>query len=122
MKLKLKIGLAVLAVVALIAGFAGVAISNDPIRQSDTDVRQWLLSKTPTGSHFSDVSSFLEHNGWHDERYQQRIPAPAAQPFLGGEIGNYQGIPWHTSVRAFWEFDDDGRLLDIQIERIKDSP
>lgn len=119
--MKWKIGVTISAVIVLIAILAGVAISNDPIRQSNDDLREWLFSQTPIGSSLSDVSSFLEQKSWHDERYQQRVPAPANQPFLGGEIGSYQGVPWHTSVRAFWEFDDD-RLVDIQIERIKDSP
>ncbi len=37
-----------------------------------------------------------------------------------GELGSYQGFPWHTSVRALWEFDGSDRLANIRIQRIMD--
>lgn len=115
-----------LAVIAVGVGAVAIYIATrpaaDPLRQSDAGVRSWLLSTTPLGSDLVDVRSILERHGWHDERFQQARPRPAAEPFLGGEIGSYQGLPWHTSVRAFWEFDGDNRLVDIRIERILDSP
>ena len=99
-----------------------IAIASNPFRRPDASVRAWLLTKTPLGSSLEDVRSLLEQHGWHDERFQDTLPRPAAVPFLGGEIGSYQGLPWHTSVRAFWEFDSNNRLVDIRIERIMDSP
>ena len=97
-------------------------LASNPLRRSDASVRAWLLIKTPLGSRCADVRAVLEHHGWQDDRIQQTLPRPAADPFLGGEVGSYQGFPWHTSVRAFWEFDSSDRLVDIRIQRILDSP
>jgi hypothetical protein len=105
----------------------GVAIAcwqlaSNPLRKSDATVQEWLFSKTPLGSRIDEVRPFLDQHGWNDPRFQKTWPRPAKEPFLGGEIGSYQGLPWWVSVRAFWEFDDDGRLTNIQIERTYDSP
>lgn len=107
---------------AAIAILVVAVISANPLRRSDASVRAWLLTTTPLGSGLDDVRTVLEQHGWHDEVFQRTQPPPASEPFLGGEIGSYQGLPWHTSVRAFWEFDSNGRLADIRIERLLDSP
>jgi hypothetical protein len=114
---------AILALAAVAVGLVvDLSFNSNPLRQSDARLRAWLLSKTPLGSNLAEVRSVLDQHGWHDVRFQQMLPHPAAEPFLGGEIGKYQGLPWHTSVRAFWEFDSSNRLVGIQIQRIADSP
>jgi hypothetical protein len=105
----------------------GVAIAcwqlaSNPLRKSNASIREWLFSKTPPGSRIDEVRQFLDERGWDNPQFHKRWPPPADEPFLGGEIGSYQGLPWWITVRAFWEFDDTGRLTDIQIERIHDSP
>jgi hypothetical protein len=115
-----KLVIAVLSMIAV--GALSIAVASNPLRKSDVELRAWLLAKTPLGSSMADVRSLLDRHGWHDARFQQRRPLPATEPFLGGDIGSYQGLPWHTSVRAFWEFDSSNRLVNIRIERILDSP
>jgi hypothetical protein len=109
------------AVVSIIAWCAFYVISN-PLRKSDAELRTWLLKKTPIGSSKTTVSKTLDPIGWNDPRYQRMWPSPATKPFLGGPLGGYQGFPWYVTVSAFWEFDDDGRLKNIRIDRVYDSP
>ena len=112
----------------LIVGGIAVAVlvtawmASNPLRRSDASVRAWLLTKTPLGSSRAEVRAVLEQQGWQEARFHQTRPSPAADPFLGGEIGSYQGFPWYTSVRALWEFDSSDRLVDIRIQRVMDSP
>jgi hypothetical protein len=111
----------VIVAVLVIAGAAFYFFSN-PLRKSDADLRAWLLTATPLGSSQATVSTTLDQLGWNDPRYQQTWPSPATKPFLGGELGGYQGFPWYVTVRAFWEFDDNNRLQNIRIHRVHDSP
>jgi len=113
-------------VILVIAGVLVVAlaaaIASNPLRKSDADLRAWLLARTPIGTSLTDVRAMLDEHGWHEAGFQQTLPLPASPPFLGGELGGYQGFPWYTTVYAFWEFDDDDRLKDIRFQRIMDSP
>lgn len=115
---RIILAVACILTATLLAGW----IAFSPLRRSDDGVRAWLLAKTPLGSSLAEVRPFLEQHGWNDERFQQTMPPPATKPFLGGKIGSYQGFPWYTSVRAFWEFDSSNRLVNIRIERVYDSP
>lgn len=96
--------------------------TKDPLRQPDVDVRNWLLTLTPIGTKAENVKELLLKKGWNNEGYQSTNPPPATKPFLGGDIGGYQGLPWYVLVSAFWEFDSEGRLTDIRVRRIEDSP
>ena len=105
-----------------LAMFAATRIFFNPLRRSDAEVRAWLCSITPLGSNRNEVQAIVDARGWSDKRYQKTVPSPAKKPFLGGEIGGYQGMPWYVFVSAFWEFDEDNRLKNIQIRHIIDSP
>jgi hypothetical protein len=95
---------------------------SNPLRQSDADLRAWLFIKTPLGSTSNEVRSAVERLGWNTDGYKNTLPRPARDPFIAGELGGYQGIPWYKFVSAFWEFDSSNRLADIRIRRIVDSP
>jgi hypothetical protein len=109
---------AVFAVVAVIT----VRIASNPLRQSDTKLRAWLLAKTPLGSSSNEVRSVLEQHGWYTDGFRTTQPRPATDPFLAGDLGGYQGLPWYTFVSVFWELDGSNRLAGIRIQRIIDSP
>jgi len=111
----------IVALVAIVAGISFCIVSN-PLRQSDAKLRAWLLAQTPLGSSSNEVRSVLEQRGWCTDGYRTTSPRPAADPFMAGALGGYQGFPWHVSVAAFWEFDPSNRLAGIRIQRIIDSP
>jgi hypothetical protein len=107
---------------ALVVTVTVAVLLLNPWRRSNESVRARLFAITPRGSRLEDVRSILDQRGWHEPALQQTWPLPARQPFLGGTVGSYQGLPWYTTVRAFWEFDERGGLKDIKIDRIMDSP
>lgn len=110
-----------LAVILIVAAIS-VRIASNPLRQSDAGLRAWLLTKTPLGSSSNEVRSVLEQHGWYTDGYRKTRTRPAADPFIAGDLGGYQGLPWYTFVAAFWELDSSNRLADIRIQRIIDSP
>jgi len=116
--------LIILLVVALIAlfGVIAVRISSNPLRLSDVELRVWLLAQAPLGSSSNAVRAVLEQHGWYTDGYRTTQPRPAADPFIAGALGGYQGLPWYVSVSAFWEFDSSNRLAGIKIQRTMDSP
>ena len=113
--------LLVVAVVALVSVIT-VRVASNPLRQSDTELRTWLLTQTPLGSSSNQVRSVLEQRGWYTDGYRTTQPRPASDPFIAGELGGYQGLPWYVFVSAFWELDSSNRLAGIRIRRIMDSP
>ena len=108
-------------VISIVAAIT-IRIKSNPLRQSDGDLRAWLLAKTPLGSSSNEVRSVLEQHGWYTDGFRTTQPRPATDPFLAGELGGYQGLPWHVFVSAFWELDASNRLAGIRIRRIMDSP
>jgi hypothetical protein len=106
--------------IAVVAAAAQIALN--PARGSDAEIRAWLFTVTPLGTAQREVQTALDERSWHQPGYQQTVPPPANKPFLGGEIGGYQGFPWYVFVDAFWEFDENDQLADIRIRRIIDSP
>jgi hypothetical protein len=94
---------------------------SNPLRQSDADLRAWLLIKTPLGSTSNEVRSAVERLGWYTDGYETTEPRPARDPFIAGKLGGYQGMPWYKFVSAFWELDSSNRLSDIRIRRVDDA-
>jgi hypothetical protein len=107
----------------LLVGFAVAAYlhTSNPLRRSDARLAESLLRETPLGSSSNQVRLVLEKYGWHTDGYGTTLPRPAKDPFIAGELGGYQGLPWFTHVTAFWEFDSSNRLAGIKIRRILDS-
>jgi hypothetical protein len=117
-----RLALAILALVLAILAFMATPVVLNPWRRSDASIRARLISLTPLGSSIDEVRPILDRHGWNELGYQKTQPPPAQKPFLGGAVGGYQGIPWYTTVRAFWEFDENDKLKDIRIDRWEDSP
>jgi len=111
----------VVAVIAIVAAMT-FRIASNPLRRSDADLRAWLLAKTPLGSSSNEVHSVLQQHGWYTDGFRTTQPRPATDPFIAGELGRYQGLPWHVFVSAFWELDSSNRLARVRIRRIMDSP
>jgi hypothetical protein len=110
----------VAALVALV--FITARMVSNPLRKPDADLRTWLLTKTPLGSSSNQVRNTVEQLGWYTDGYATTQPRPARDPFIAGELGGYQGVPWYIFVSAFWEFDRSNRLANVRIRRIQDSP
>lgn len=110
--------IAVIGIVAVIL----TRVASNPLRTSDDGLQEWLLAKAPIGSHSNEVRAVVAKHGWQSEVYPTTWPRPANDPFIAGNLGGYQGFPWHVTVAAFWEFDGSNRLVNIRIRRTMDSP
>jgi hypothetical protein len=99
------------AAILLIAALAR-CITSPPLRRSEASIQQWLEKTTPLGSSLTDVRETAKRHGWH----------PSSDgPSIRGELGDYQGFPFVTSVTAFWEFDASNRLSNIRIWKTTDG-
>ena len=36
-------------------------------------------------------------------------------------LGGYQGLPWHADVDAYWGFDENGKLIDLNVRKHYDA-
>ena len=111
----------------VVVGLLGVVIivtrmAGNPLRKPDAQLRAWLLDQTPVGSSRSDVKAILKERGWYTDGFATTQPRPARYPFLAGDLGGYQGLPWYVFVDAFWEFDNNEKLVNVRVRRIIDSP
>ncbi len=111
-----KILIAIVSCLVAVAVFAACS----PLRRSEASVRHWLEKTTPLGSSLSDVQAIARKRGWYDARHQGS-DGRTAGTYLRGELGDYQGFPFRTSVIVFWEFNASNRLADIRIWKTTDG-
>ena len=113
-------------------------IASDPLRRSNTHIREQVLKITPIGTNMENVIEIIENNDkWEIENvyygsdYTNQKPLSPELPtesegsptwdksilVLGGE---YRTI-FITSVTIFWEFDEDSKLIEINIRAYIDA-
>ena len=94
-------------------------IAANPLRGSEAEIRDRLLTETPLGSTYDKVLAYSKTRGWDSPSTQNRAGIPAAQ--LWCLLGEYQGIPFVVSVSAYWEFDATSRLQRIRVVKTRDG-
>ncbi len=107
-------GVAICAVA--VAAFSA-HVATDPLRRSNTEVREWLLKKAPLGSSFEEVRALAIRDHW-TITFEMPFNAPSpfqGECFIGYEVGHYGFGPMH--VRSKWRFVDN-KLTDVQVDRI----
>jgi hypothetical protein len=109
----------VIAVVVCAVAFI-VFLASNPLRRTEPSVRHWLEKTTPLGSSLADVQATATKRGWFDARLQGS-DGRTTGTYLRGELGDYRGFPFRTSVTVFWEFDASNRLSDIRIWKTTDG-
>ncbi|WP_143069627.1 hypothetical protein [Halopseudomonas yangmingensis] len=97
---------------------------SNPLRESEENIRNYVLERTPLGSDFSEVLTVIRENKWtvifvneSSGFYHQgrKEPTVIGQKSIRASLGDYQDIPFRANVTVFWGFDDEGRLLDIWV-------
>jgi hypothetical protein len=83
----------------LLVAFVGWVASN-PLRRSETGIRGWLEKKTPLGSSLSEVRATATQHGWYDAN-MQGSDGQTTGTYIRGELGDYRGFPFVTSVTVF---------------------
>jgi hypothetical protein len=106
-------------ILALLGVVTSKVVSN-PLRRSDASIQHWLEKTTPLGSTLLDVRGTATKRGWYDPN-MQGSDGQIKGTYLRGEPGEYQGLPFCTSVTVFWEFDSSDRLVNIRIWKTQDA-
>jgi hypothetical protein len=110
-----------------------IAILSNPFRGSETYIRHWLLKKAPLGSSVEEVKSMISKNGWTLDFERQGTPTAVSEkqyPGVKGEhiigvlhLDHHHGfpIPLDVDIDAYWGFDTQGRLIDLNVRKMTDS-
>ena len=121
MRSKQKAILSVVAIFVVCIAAYSARIATEPLRRSNSEVREWLLKKVPLGSSFEDARAVAIRDHW---TITFETPFNASSPFMGErsigyDVGHY-GWPFPLHVTSKWRFMDD-KLVDVQIEKIGDA-
>lgn len=111
-----KHGIIILVIVMLFVAF----IWSNPLRRPEQSIRNWLEKTTPLGSSLTEVRVTASQPGWYDARFQGNDGC-STDNYIRGELGEYQGLPFITSVSVFWEFDENDQLANIRIWKNRDG-
>jgi hypothetical protein len=112
----------------LFCGSAGDLLSLDTVtinvRQSDDAIRHQLLQLTPLGTTARQVFQFLQIRLHHDrDSHITGGPGQSFRSTMSVDLGDYVSFTpqsyfiFPTVVQAFWYFDKDDKLRDIQVRR-----
>jgi hypothetical protein len=110
-----------LVIAVIVCGVALLAfLASNPLRRSESSIRRWVQKTTPFGSNLSEVQAKITERGWYFAQ-NQGGDGKTSGTFIRGELGDYQGLPFRTSVTVFWEFDASNRLADIRVWKTRDG-
>jgi hypothetical protein len=101
----------------------------NPLRRTNNQVRNYILRITPLGTNVEDVIKIIEDKKrWKIQRvayfgdshwkldYTETVGIQKKYVHLG-----YYWIVFKTNVSATWIFDEDGKLVDVEIRRDTDG-
>lgn len=124
-----------LLTLGVVGGFSSVLLIN-PLRKPEVKIRKSMLKLAALGSSEEQVKSRLDSIGlkhypgrkdgdlfWryrldHNQRGESAICADLGSYTNFGEYGYF---PWNVTVRVIWVFDEDGRLIDLEVVKVFDT-
>ena len=117
----------VIAVVLVLAGASLLAheiCARNPLRRSNTEIRAWVLQKTPIGSTRKQVIATIEREHWSGHAYYWGTGSSEwkhHQHFkYGADLGSYHSFfsPFFIfpcRAAAYWLFGPDDRVTQILV-------
>jgi hypothetical protein len=81
-------------------------------RRSSNYIRNYYLDRTRLGSHRQEVIEEIRSRKLQFEEFQFEVEAL---------LGEYYGFPFVTSVVVKWEFSDEGRLVNIEVQKTRNG-
>ena len=107
-----------------------VLIASNPLRRSETHIREGILKITPIGTNIEEVFKVVDEKKWvigPPDEQKPRMPTSQVlkddaikKKRIDAVIGEYRTI-FDTSVSVFWYFDDDLKLIDVEVSKDYDS-
>ncbi|MEN6385923.1 MAG: hypothetical protein ABFD79_12105 [Phycisphaerales bacterium] len=110
-----------------------IVLSN-PLRRSEENIKNRLLSKTPLGTQFSEVKKYIKKQGWEIDTFEDENRGfldqrehelkVVGEKSIRASLGDYHDIQmgYKANVTVFWGFDKDSRLIDIWVWKTWDAP
>ena len=97
----------------------------NPLRRCECEIKSWVLKSIPYGTHINDVESTANKKGWDTKKGYHGDSYNTTRYKIGTEsmrikIGEYSGL-FRTAVIIFPIFDNDGKLIEIYVEKHTDS-
>jgi len=115
-------GLIVFSAVVLLVGMFAAKVMLNPLRRSEVGLQKWLLAQTPLGSTREEVLRVAVRRGWivHPEYRGRFINRSIPVGGFGAELGTYIGVS-NTKVDAYWRFSVTDKLVEIYVNKWKES-
>jgi hypothetical protein len=104
-----------------VIGVAGIAaeLSLNPLRRPDSEIRKWVLRKTPISSTREHVMAVIAQEHWEGHPEFRGVPPPDLSTrganSYSADLGSYQGLPWRCRADAFWSFGADDKVTDVYV-------
>lgn len=120
----------IIAVAAVALIVAATILLKNPLRKSQDEIQNMILSELPLGTSIDEVKSYIVKNGWDLEYEWEGKPSKAPEDqypgvkgrhIIGAYLGHYQGLPWRVDIDAYWGFDSDNKLIDLRIRKMADA-
>ena len=94
----------------------------NPLRGSESDIREWLLKQAPLGSTRNDVLVVVKKRGWkmHPEYRGRFIDRSVPVGGFGAELGTYMGVS-DTKVDAYWRFSVADKLVEVYVNKWREG-
>ena len=129
---KAKLAISGLFILAVVLMWWGVSMLVDPIRKSEEDIRERLLSNVPIGTHIDDVNTYIAKNkkwsivsefyGLDDTGYEggTDVSLEKGEKGILVDLGSY-GFIFRATAEAYLTFDASGNLTDVKVEKHTDA-
>lgn len=129
----------VINLIILIVACTSSCVVFNPVRASESEIRDEIVSKTPIGSSSDQILEYiyneLDHEDEEKSKYRN-FPALAKGPEGFTEpVGNKSicirlksywavspDLPLITNIWITWAFDDNNRLIEVLVDRENDGP
>ena len=107
-----------------------IIMLTNPLRKSQEDIRNMILSEIPLGTSINDVKSYNSKKNWEldyewegvpSKNSEDHYPAVKGSHIIGAYLGKYWGPLFRTDVDAFWGFNSSGKLIDFRIRKMTDA-
>ena len=117
-----RVAMVVSAVIVLLVGVLAAKVMLNPLRRSEAEIQKWLLEQAPLGSTREDVLRVVARRGWkmHPEYRGRFINKSIPVGGFGAELGTYLGVS-DTKVDAYWKFSDTDKLVEVYVNKWKES-
>jgi hypothetical protein len=107
-----------IAIVGAISAIVASRPASIPLRSSKSEIRVWLLKRTPLGIEVPDLIRIAKEEGLGEPLSYINVANPYDKDTKEViTLGSYQDGKWRVIVEAYWNFGED-RLKEIDVNKL----